>query len=72
LRCSPLLESNKAVYFLAADRCGNERKVDFIGIYLFIVGCSCILKLCKKPKVLKNLNKKEENTIYYSINLNEN
>jgi len=62
MRCSPLLKSNKPVYFLAADRTGKEKKT-------FFVGNSCIIKMCNKPKIINRLNKYEQNTIYASLNI---
>jgi predicted amidohydrolase len=59
-RLSPFLKHPKGVYLLAANRCGKERDTTFIG-------CSAILKVSSKPKLIKNLNKIEENTIYSKL-----
>ena len=62
-RLKPFLcKLKKKTYFLAANRCGKERDTTFIG-------CSCALELGAHPMVLKNLNKKEENTILVKLNL---
>jgi protein N-terminal amidase len=64
-RCSPFLESNdnKVCYFLAANRCGVERKIKF-------AGTSAILKISKKPALIKKLNIGDEDYIFNSIELN--
>ena len=72
-RCTPLLgsKSKKKVYFLAANRCGKEKNIVFIGKIYFYLGSSCILKLGSKPQLVDNLNKIENNTIYSCLKLNE-
>ena len=55
----------KPVYFLAANRCGKERETDFIG-------CSCAVRLGNKnPKLLDNLNKNEESTIFVKCKIKQ-
>lgn len=54
------LREGKNRYFLAANRTGKEKEVNFIG-------CSCILKIAPNPSCLKNLNKIEEKEIKYEI-----
>ncbi len=62
-RCSPFLGSkDKVCYFLAANRCGVERKIKF-------AGTSAILKLAKKPDLIDKLTIGEENYITNSIEL---
>lgn len=58
-RCSPLL-TGKTKYFLAANRCGEERLTKF-------AGSSSIIKLAKRPSLLSKLSIGEENTIYQTI-----
>ena len=62
VRLSPFYKSNikKPVYFLAADRTGKEKDTSFIG-------CSCILLLTPKPKVLQLFDRKKQGVIYGSL-----
>ena len=57
--------------FLLLIDVGKKRMLILLVMYYVIKGCSCILKLCKRPELIQNLNKKEEGTIFHSINLNE-
>jgi len=60
-RCSPLLNSNdKVCYFLAANRCGIERKIKF-------GGTSAILKLAETPGIIDKLTIGEESYILNTI-----
>ena len=59
-RMEPFLKRNKKnyykgknVYFLAADRIGHEKTTSFHG-------CSCVIQLCPKPKLINSCGKKDE------------
>lgn len=47
-------------YFVSADRTGFERGIEFLG-------SSCIIQLRPELKVLKNLNKSEENLLVHTL-----
>ena len=61
-RLKPLLEGKKNRYFLAADRIGEERGTRYMGT-------SCVIKLCKRYKVLEYLNISSEKVLYYKLTL---
>jgi hypothetical protein len=62
MRLEPFLSQNKPIYLLAADRSGKERQISFHG-------CSCAVKVCNKPKLIKHLGKNDENTLFVKIKI---
>ena len=51
----------KKVYFLAADRIGHEKLTSFYG-------CSCVIQLCPKQKMVNSTGKKQELLLETTIN----
>ena len=63
-RMEPFLKKriNKNIYLLAADRIGKEKDTTF-------VGCSCVIKLCPLPSIVKYFDKKTEGGLLVCLNV---
>ena len=63
-RMEPFLKKriNKNIYLLAADRIGKEKETTF-------VGCSCVIKLCPLPSIVKYFDKKTEGGLLVCLNV---
>jgi protein N-terminal amidase len=57
-RMTPLIQSNRKRFFIAADRVGEERGTSYMGN-------SCILELTRRPKLIARLDRYSEKVLSY-------